>query len=222
MENEATAPAEQEQETKPQEQVRDAQAVLKQNEELLGEVKRLKKLTKDADGFDFDKARAAIEAQEKAESDRLTKKGEWDKLKEQLDARHAAELAKAKTAYEQIMSNLKTEKLTNALTEKGVLPDRAKYLVHELAAQVEIESTDNGFSLKKIGGVGDAVEFDAMIENVKTTSPFFFAANGASGSGASGSQGNGGTTAKQWTRAEWDGASNEARSEFSKAGGKVT
>ena len=221
MADEAVAPAEQSA-PPPVEKVRDPEAVLKQNEELLSELKKLKPLAKQAEGFDFEKAKAAIEAQEKAEQDRLTKKGEWDKLKEQLDARHASELQKAKDAHDKLLSNLKREKLTNVLTEKGVLPDRAKYLVHELDSQVELAVDDNGFSLKKIGGIGDATEFDAMIENVKATSPFFFAASNASGSGASGSQGSGGSTAKTWTRAQWDAASTKDRTEFTNAGGKLT
>lgn len=73
MADEATAPAEQAAETTQEttSQVRNPEAVLKQNEELLAEVKRLKKLTKDADGFDFAKARAALEQQEKAEAEHL-------------------------------------------------------------------------------------------------------------------------------------------------------
>ena len=213
MSEEAIAPAEQAPETQP-EAVRDAEAVLKQNAELLAEVKKLKPLAKKAEGFDFDAASAAIEAQTKAEQDRLTKKGEWDKLKEQLDTRHATELGKAKDELNNLLSNLKRERLTNVLTEKGVLPDRAKYLVHELDSQVELESTDEGFRLKKIGGIGDATEFDAMIENVKSTSPFFFAAQGASGSGASGSQNNGSGTAKTVTRSQWDAADPQQRIEW--------
>lgn len=138
----------------------------------------------------------AYEAEQKrkeaeAEEERTRAAGETDKWKEQYDARHKAELEKLGAQLSQRDANLKRERLTNVLTEKGVLPDRAKYLVHELDSQVELVSDDNGFSLKKKGGIGDVAEFEAMIENVKTTSPFFFAATGASGSGASGSQGNG-------------------------------
>jgi len=203
----AAAPAETPtEETKPVEQVRDAQAVLKQNEELLSELKRIKPLAKQAEGFDFEKAKAALEAQEKAELERLTKKGEWDKLKEQLDLRHTEDLKKAQAQTDEIRSVLHKEKLTNKLIEKGVLPDRAKYLVNDLLSQTELVIEDNKFDVKKIGGIGDAVEFDAMIESAKQASPFFFAANGASGSGAHGSNGNGGGSAKSVTRAQWDNA----------------
>lgn len=190
MADEATAPAEQAAETTQEttSQVRNPEAVLKQNEELLAEVKRLKKLTKDADGFDFAKARAALEQQEKAEAEHLAQQGEWEKLKEQLQARHTAEIEKERGERAKLLSNLHREKLTNALVENGVLADRAKYLVGELESVTEVFSDDNGIVLRKKGGIGDAAEFTALIENVKAQSPFFFAANSASGSGASGSE----------------------------------
>ena len=202
MADEAQAPAEQVAET-PTPEVKDPVAVLKQNEELLKELKRFKDLAKQADGFDFEKAKAAIAAQEQAEQDRLTKKGEWDKLKEQLDQRHATELQKAKDAHDALLNNLKREKLTNLLTEKGVLPDRVKYLVHELDPNVELASTDNGFSLSKKGGIGDATEFDLMLDGIKTASPFFFASQTQTGGGASGSGNNTGG-GKTITRAQYD------------------
>lgn len=221
MSDQAQAPAEQAAE--PETTVRNAEAVLAQNQELLAEVKKYKTLAKQADGFDFDKARAAIEAQEKAEQDRLTKKGEWDKLKEQLDKRHADELAKATEAHNKLLSDLKRSQLTNVLTEKGVLPDRAKYLVHELDSQVELVSDESGFSLRKIGGIGDAAEFTAMIENIKATSPFFFAASNASGSGATGSQAGANPSAKTMRRSDFEALSPSAQMSFiTKDGGSVT
>jgi hypothetical protein len=111
--------------------------------------------------------------------------------------------AAAKAEVDAIKSNLKREKLANVLTEKGVLPDRVKYLVGELDADIELVSDENGFSLKKIGGIGDATEFDLIVEGVKEKTPFFFAATGASGSGASGSNGNGGN-AKQMKRIDFE------------------
>ncbi len=219
MADESTAPAEQTSEPQTTtEPVRDAEAVLKQNAELLAEVKKLKTLTKEADGFDFQKARAAIEAQEKAELDRLTKKGEWDKLKEQLDTRHATELQKAKDDFEGLLGNLKREKLTNALVEKGALPDRAKYLVHELDAQIELDAKE--FTLKKIGGIGDATEFDLLVESVRKASPFFFASQTQPGGSASGSGSNSGSSANTMPKAQWDAMNVKEQAAYIKSGGK--
>lgn len=218
MADEATAPAEQVAET-PKPEVKDAAAVLKKNEELLAEVKKYKDLAKQAEGFDFDKARAAIEAQEKAEQDRLTKKGEWDKLKEQLDQRHATELQKAKDAHDALLRNLKREKLTNLLTEKGVLPDRVKYLVHEIDPNVELVSDDNGFFLTKKGGIGDATEFDLMIDSIKTASPFFFASQTQPGGNAQGS-GNSAGSGKTMPKSQWDTLTHKEQAAFIKSGGR--
>ncbi len=164
-------------------------------DELLQEQKRLKDAIKAFEGLDPEAARKALDAATAAEDDKLKAAGEFDRLKEQLEQRHKQQLEAANTEKATILTNLKREKLANALTEKGVLPDRVKYLLGELDAQIELASTDNGFQLKKINGIGDAAEFDAIIEGVKTSSPFFFAANNASGSGASGSDGGGGTSA---------------------------
>ena len=71
------------------------------------------------------------------------------------------------------------------------MADRAKYALADIADQVELVSGEQGFTLKVKNGIGDAKEFDTLIEGLKQTSPFFFAANGGTGSGASGSSGNG-------------------------------
>lgn len=163
----------------------DVTGLKKNKQELLDELKSLKEKYGD---IDPDAAKTALAEARKAEEEALEKKGEFETLRKQLEERHNTELEKVKGENARILSNLKLERLTNVLTEKGVLPDRAKYLVHEMDSQVELVSDDSGFSLKKIGGIGDATEFDALIDGVKTSSPFFFAPNNASGSGASGSQ----------------------------------
>jgi len=86
------------------------------------------------------------------------------------------------------------------LTEKGVLADRVKYLVHEMDGDTELVRGDHGFDVRKKGGIGDATEFETMIEQVKASSPFFFEATNTPGSGASGSNGNGGSSAKRLTK----------------------
>lgn len=184
-------------------------------DELLKDLKEKQALLAKFEGLDPEAAKAALDKLTAAEDEKLKAAGEFDKLKEQLELRHKTELEKATAEKSAILTNLKREKLANALTEKGVLPDRVKYLLGELDAQIELASTDNGFQLKKIGGIGDATEFDAIIDGVKQTSPFFFAADNASGSGASGS-GNGGGhgSAKTVTRSQWDAATPEQRIEW--------
>ena len=163
------------------------------------------------EGVDIDAAKAAIEAAAKAEEDKQKKAGDFEGLKAQLEERYSKEIAKREEAIKaatdeknSILANLKREKLANVLTEKGVLADRVKYLVGELDNDIELVSDDNGFSLKKIGGIGDATEFDLIIDGVKEKSPFFFASSSASGSGASGSSSNGNGNGKTITRAQYE------------------
>jgi hypothetical protein len=166
-------------------QEEDVTGLKKNKQELLDELKDLKAKYGD---IDPDAARKALEAHSLAEEEKARAAGEFDKLKEQLEARHKAEFEKAQGEINTLKANVKRERLTNELTRRGVLPDRVEYLIPKLEADVELVSDEKGFSLKKAGGIGDATEFDAMIESAKTNTPFFFAASGASGSGASGSQ----------------------------------
>jgi hypothetical protein len=180
----------------------DAEAVLRKNQELLGELKKLREKTREFEGFDFEKAKTALEEQQRLEHERLAKKGEFDKLLEQNKLAYEQRLEKEKTENERLKNTVKQEKLALTLIEKGVLPDRVNYLVKELADQVELHTTDSGFVLRKQNGIGDADEFNAMVEEFKAKSPFFFAAQVSSGTGGSGSQstatatGNGRTMSK--------------------------
>jgi len=199
-------------------QEEDVDGLKRSKAEILAEKKRIQ------DEADAMKKRLdEIDANKSAEETELMKKrGEFEELEKKLrDKLTETETAKVQRENE-LLGKFKLERLQNELISKGVLPDRAKYALSELAEKVELVSDEKGFNLKVLGGIGDAKEFDALIEGMKATSPFFFAPNGASGSGASGSEGNGGNAAKQWTRSQWDSASTNDRTEFAKAGGKVT
>ena len=202
----------------------DVTGLKSKRDELLAELAKAKSQMKAFDGLDPEAARKALVAAQAAEDEKLKAAGEFEKLREQLEARHKAEVERAVAERNTILSNLKREKLANVLTEKGVLPDRVKYLLGELDPQIELAATENGFQLKKIGGIGDAAEFEQIIASVKETSPFFFANDLTPGSGASGSgNGNGGgSAAAVWTRDQWESASTQERTKFTDAGGKIT
>lgn len=174
----------------------DVTGLKSKNAELLSDAKKFKEELKKFEGIDPEAARQAVEAARQAAEDKLKTENNWEGLRKQLEERHQAELEKLTAQITAIKSEqeadrqlLKRERLSNVLTEKGVLPDRVKYLVGEMDAQVELVTGEHGFELKKKDGVGDAKEFDLMIEGVKAKSPFFFAADNASGGGASGSNG---------------------------------
>jgi hypothetical protein len=166
----------------------EADAALKaKNKELLEEVKKKNDFVKQFEGLDAEAARKALAELTKLEEKKLADKGKYDELLEKYKTEFETKLSAAETEKNQLFSNLKRERLTNFLIEKGVLPDRAKYALTELDEQIELASDEKGFSLKLKNGVGDAKEMDGVIEGLKTNSSFLFAPTGASGSGASGS-----------------------------------
>lgn len=196
--------------------------------ELLAEQKRLKEQMKAFDGLDPEAARAAIKAAQEAEDAKLEASGNIEAIRKQyeeriiaLEAKHAAERDTDRSEYDATLATLKHERLANILTEKGVLPDRVKYVVHDLNNETELIRGDNGFEVRKKGGIGDAPEFDAMIEGIKTRSPFFFAADNIAGSGASGSNSNNGSGGgKTMPKAQWDALGVREQAAFIKSGGK--
>jgi hypothetical protein len=120
-----------------------------------------------------------------------------------------------------LFADVKRERLTNELVKRGALADRASYLVGELDANTELTKGDDGkYVLRKKGGIGDAAEFDSVIEAARQNTPFFFAATTASGSGASGSGSNGGSTAKTMPATQFHAMSVQEQAAFIKSGGK--
>ena len=178
-------------------QEQDVEGLKKSKAEILEEKKRIQAERDELAKFKADKEAEAAEAElekKKAEGDLESWKKAYDeRAKKELETERAEKLA--------LFTDVKRERLTNELIKRGVLPDRANYLVGEMDAEIELAKDDNGkYTIKKKGGIGDAAEFDAMINEAKQAKPFFFAANGASGSGASGSQqasGNGRTISRK-------------------------
>jgi len=181
------------------EAVRDAEAVLRKNKELLAQNAKLKSQLGLVADFDIEKARDAMAELQKIEEERLQKRGEYDRLIEQKTKAYEERLETERRQREQIQSTLKQEKLALALIENGVLPDRVGYLVKELSEQVDLDLSESGFVLKTRGGIGDATEFNALVEDVKAKSPFFFAANIVGGTGGSGSNSSGTVSSRKWT-----------------------
>lgn len=202
------------------EPVKDPEAVLRKNRELLAENAKLKTLAEKAKSFDFDAAMQALDAQKRAEEEKLAKRGEYEKLIEQKTRAYEERIEAERRDRARLENTLKHEKLANVLVEKGVLADRVQYLVKELADSLELNQTETGFTLRKTGGVGDATEFDALIEDVRQRSPFFFAANLTTGTGGFGSTANGTGSAKKWadlTRAEKTAAIRDANGDLEAA-----
>lgn len=168
-------------------QEEDIEGLKKSKAEILAEKKSLEIQLKELEAFKAGHEEKESEAAQK----QLEAEG---KYKEALDQREKAwqERHEAQEArLQKIMGNLHRDRLAAELTKRGVLPDRVSYLASELLAQTDFNEAEDGFALTKKGGVGDAAEFDGMINAAKAATPFFFAPTTTSGGGASGSQGNG-------------------------------
>jgi hypothetical protein len=226
METPTPAPAEQVVETpEPTETVRDPQAVLKQNEELLGEIKKLRSVSKRAEGFDFEKAQAAMDSLAKIEEERLSKRGEYDKLLAQKQEAFEKRLAEETAEREKIQANLAGEKWENFLGENGVKLQRLQTVreLMEIQSRVELAPDSNGrLTLKLKDGVGDAGELKAAIQRFmqEDGNGWLFESPQGSGSGANGSMNATGGNAKTMPKAQWDGMDHKAQAAFIREGGK--
>ncbi|MFZ9272073.1 MAG: hypothetical protein ACO24B_01515 [Ilumatobacteraceae bacterium] len=188
------------------EKVENPEAVLKKNRELLKrnhelarQLAELKPIADKAKDFDFDSAQRALEETRRAEEEKLAKKGDFETLLQQKSKAYEERIETERREKEQIYSTLKQEKLALELIAKGVLPDRVHYLVKEMNEQVELGTTETGFVLRKKGGIGDADEFNALVEEMKSRSPFFFGASLSPGTGGQASTGTAGVSARKWS-----------------------
>lgn len=184
--------------------------ILEEKKALAAELAALKKFK---DEYEARNAEAETEAMKKA--------GQFEELEKKLRAALEQKDADYKAREEKLLSAIKRERLTNELTARGVLADRAKYALADIENEIDLEAGDNGFALKVRNGIGDANEFDTLIEGMKAKSPFFFAANGASGSGASGS-GGAGAGSKTISREAFEQMPIIERGPWLASGGKVT
>src|SRR6185295_19989626 len=113
-------------------------------------------------------AQADLEAKGKYEEALAAKEKAW---KERLDA--------LDTEKNGLFTDVKRERLENEIVKRGGLPERVRYLVGDLDAVTELVKSDDGkYTIKKKGGIGDADEFNSMIEAAKNDqqTAFIFAA----------------------------------------------
>jgi chromosome segregation ATPase len=159
------------------------QDILEEKKKADKELDELRKFKADFEANQQKAKQADLEAQGKYEEALKEKEKAWeDRFKSEQSERNT------------LLSDIKRERLTNELVKRGALPDRASYLVGELDQVIDLVKGDTGYQLQKKGGIGDATEFDAVIETAKQKTPFFFAGSTQTGGGATGSgTGTGGT-----------------------------
>jgi len=175
--------------------------------ELMTELEELRQFKLDQEAAAAKAAEKDLEAQGKYEEALAIKEKAWQ---ERID-KEAADKA-------QLLTRLHNEAAKSELIKRGGIPERVDYLAAEIVNQTEFELGEAGAVLRKKGGIGDAAELEAMFGEAKNAKPFFFAADGASGSGASGSDGTGGS-AKTMPMAQFGALGVKEQAAFIKSGG---
>jgi len=174
---------------------------------------------------------ALVDAQAQAEAEKLTKAGEWDKLRAQMNEKHQQELAAVNgkvTAKDQALSKyLVDAAATSAIASAKGVPELL--LPHVRGAVKVIE--DNGeYAVRvvdasgnpRVNGKGEFLTISDLVIEMKQSEVLgrAFEGSGATGSGASGTQGKGG--AKTISRADFDALSPNERANVLKTGVKIT
>lgn len=196
----------------------DVSGLKAKNSELLAELKRKGDIVKQFEGLDAESAKKALEELSRIEEQKLLSKQKFDEVLAQKEAKWKADLEKEVNDKQTILAGFKQKELALTLLNKGVRKEYLDLAGLKLDGQIEVEPKDGSLGLKVKDGIKD---FDELITGLKTSYPALFEAEGSSGSGASGSHKQGGSTAKTWTRSQWDGASTADRSQFAKDGGQV-
>ena len=195
--------------------VEDVEGLKQSKAQILAEKKALQA---EADALKAFKAEYE-QKQNQTQEEKLKEAGAFAELEKKLRAK-IEETEQAKQAeLNQIRQTLTRERLINELTKRGVLADRAKYALADIADKVELSADFTALKVKD--GIGDAKEFDGLVATLREQTPFLFESSLSPGSGATGSNGNGGGQGKTWTRQQWESADTATRVAFTTNGGKV-
>lgn len=138
-----------------------------------------------------------LEAQRKAEEDKATKNGEWDKLKAQMLEKHQAELAKSDDATKVMRSQLERHLVDAAATTAivGAKGSPALLLPH-VKASLRVVEEDGEFIARvvdkagnpRVNGKGDFLSIADLVGEMRQSDEFgrAFDPTGTSGGGAGG------------------------------------
>ncbi len=167
------------------------------NEELLGKLKKASE-SKGLTEAEKEELKTLKEASEKAAEERSMKAGEFDKLKEQLIAKHAEELVKRDDEMgkmkQSLEKNLIDAAATKAIVEAGGSPElllphiRTQMRVAQNEAGEYVSEIVDASGTKRIGDKdGSPMTTDQLIASLKENATFqpAFGSSGASGSGGS-------------------------------------
>lgn len=168
------------------------------NKEVLDELKPLKRKLKEFDGISAEDVKAALQSAKDAETANLEKKGEYEKIIEQMKADHAKEIEKLTASNESesgFVKQLLTERgLSDSLVKANVRPEYLDAAKAMLKGKVAIQG--EGDDRKAVVGdkdLGDFVTDWAASDEGK----HFVSAPNNSGGGAAGGNGSGGAGTKK-------------------------
>jgi hypothetical protein len=171
---------------------------------------------------------ALVEAQAQAETDKLAKNGEWDKLRAQMNDKHAQELAEVNgkvTAKDQALSKyLVDAAATSAIAAAKGVPE---LLLPHVRSSVKVIEENGEYLVRvvdaagnpRVNAKGEFLSINDLVGEMRGSTVFgrAFESSGASGGGASSSAGAG---QKQMTKAQFLALSPVARAN-AMAGGTV-
>jgi len=172
-----------------------------------------------------------FDTQAQADRDKLTKAGEWDKLRGQMTEQHQTELSRKDDAAKGLRSQLERH-LVDAAAVAALAAGKgnADLLLPHVKARVKVVEDSGEFAVRvvdaagnpRVDGKGNFLSMSDLVSEMRQQDVFApaFQAPQASGSGAR--QSDGGTGGRKTvTRAQFDHMPQLDRANFAKAGGAV-
>lgn len=167
-------------------------------------MRKLKATQEKFGSIDPEKYQAMLDAEAEAETNRLAKAGEWDKMKEQMSTQHATELAGKDKEIARLRDQIEhvqiDSKVVEAISKSGGNVELLKpHVRSRLQLNTEDFSTivlDGDGKTPKVDGDGNPVTIDALIGEMRKSEIYAgaFKASEQSGSGSEpGKGGDGGT-----------------------------
>lgn len=174
---------------------------------------------------------ALVEAQAKAEQDRLTKAGDWDKLAKQMNDAHAQELNGLKSTLETkdkaLAKHLVDSAAVNAIAAAKGVPE---LLLPHIRGAVKVIEENGDYAVRvvdssgspRVNGKGEFLTIKDLVGEMRQSEVFgrAFDGSGATGSGTPQQRGAGG--GKSVTRSAFDAMGQVERSNYIRGGGTVT
>lgn len=142
-----------------------------------------------------------LEAQAQAERDKLTKGGEWDKLREQMATQHKTELSKKDEAIQAREAALSRHLIdAAAVTALAEAKGSAALLLPHIRAAVKVVEEDGEYVVRvidkngpRVNGKGEFLTIKDLVVEMRQSEEFgrAFDASGTTGGGAQGSSNSG-------------------------------